>query len=87
MISGFATSEGTKKFVSNSGVNLQNFKNFANLSFSNVGIGTYLGDADSKTDELVNIFDQASMQEKRKAYNLLVELNPNKTDLYSKIIK
>ena len=42
---------------------------------------------DAKTDELVNIFDQASMQEKRKAYNLLVELNPNKTDLYSKIIK
>lgn len=41
---------------------------------------------DAKTDELVNIFDQASMQEKRKAYNLLVELNPNKTDVYSKII-
>ena len=42
---------------------------------------------DSKTNELINIFDQASMQEKRKAYNLLVELNPNKTDVYSKIIK
>ena len=42
---------------------------------------------DAKTDELVNIFDQASMPEKRKAYNLLVELNPNKTDVYSKIIK
>ncbi len=42
---------------------------------------------DAKTDELINIFDQASMQEKRKAYNLLVELNPNKTDVYSKIIK
>ena len=42
---------------------------------------------DAKTDELINIFDQASMQEKRKAYNLLVELNPNKSDLYSKIIR
>ena len=41
---------------------------------------------DAKTDELVNIFDEASMQEKRKAYNLLVELNPNKEELYSKII-
>ena len=41
---------------------------------------------DAKTDELVNIFDKASIQEKRKAYNLLVELNPNKTDVYSKII-
>jgi uncharacterized protein DUF4835 len=42
---------------------------------------------DAKSDELVNIFDQASMQEKRKAYNLLVELNPNKSDIYGKIIK
>jgi hypothetical protein len=41
---------------------------------------------DAKTDELVNIFDQATIQDKRKAYNLLVELNPNKTDTYSKII-
>lgn len=42
---------------------------------------------DAKTDELVNLFDQASIQEKRQAYNLLVELNPNKSDIYSKIIK
>ena len=42
---------------------------------------------DAKTDELVNLFDQASIQEKRKAYNLLIELNPNKSDVYSKIIK
>lgn len=53
MISGFATSEGTKKFAQNSGVNPTNFKKFQNLTLSNVGIGTYLGDADSKTDELV----------------------------------
>ncbi len=42
---------------------------------------------DAKTQELINIFDQASIQEKRKAYNLLVELNPNKSDIYSKIIQ
>lgn len=53
MISGFATKEGTKKFAQNSGVNQDNFKDFANLTLSNVGIGTYLGDPDSKTDELV----------------------------------
>ena len=53
MISGFATSEGTKKFAQNSGVNQTNFKEFANLSLSNVGIGTYLGDPDARTDELV----------------------------------
>ncbi len=53
MISGFATSEGTQKFAKNSGINPVNFNNFQNLSLSNVGIGTYLGDADNKTDELV----------------------------------
>ena len=53
MILGFATMEGTKKFAQNSGVNPANFKSFANLTLSNVGIGTYLGDPDSTTDELV----------------------------------
>ena len=53
MISGNATLEGTEKFTENSGMNKANFKKFANLSLSNVGVGTYLGDADSKTDELV----------------------------------
>ena len=53
MISGCASSEGTQKFAKNSGVNHDNFKNFENLYLSNVGVGTYLGDADAKTDELV----------------------------------
>lgn len=53
MISGFATSEGTKEFYKNSGVNLSNFKQIHNLTLSNVGIGTYLGEANDKTDELV----------------------------------
>jgi aryl-alcohol dehydrogenase-like predicted oxidoreductase len=53
MISGFATSEGTKKFLKNSGVNPLNFKQIHNLTLSNVGIGTYLGEANEKTDELV----------------------------------
>ncbi len=53
MISGHATSEGTQKFVQNSGVEKSNFTKFENLSLSNVGMGTYLGDSDAKTDELV----------------------------------
>ena len=53
MISGNATLEGTTKFTENSGINNANFKKFANLFLSNVGVGTYLGDADSKTDALV----------------------------------
>jgi aryl-alcohol dehydrogenase-like predicted oxidoreductase len=53
MISGCVSSEGTRKFAENLGVNLNNFNNFENLHLSNVGVGTYLGDADAKTDELV----------------------------------
>ena len=54
MISGFATPEGTKKFAQNSDVNQDNFKEFENLTLSNVGIGTYLGDPDARTDQLVS---------------------------------
>ena len=53
MISGFATSEGTTKFAKNSDANQSNFKKIQNLTLSNVGIGTYLGDPDEKTDEAV----------------------------------
>ena len=53
MISGSATTEGTQKFAKNSGVNEGNFKKFENLFLSNVGIGTYLGDPDAQTDQLV----------------------------------
>ncbi|QLH04561.1 oxidoreductase [Nitrosopumilus oxyclinae] len=53
MISGFASTEGTQKFAKNSGANESNFKKFENLFLSNVGIGTYLGEPDAKTDQLV----------------------------------
>jgi len=53
MISGSATLDGTKKFAQSSGVNQINFNEFQNLMLSNVGIGTYLGDADARTDQLV----------------------------------
>ncbi len=53
MISGFATSDGTKKFAQNSGITQSNFNEFDSLFLSNVGMGTYLGESDSKTDDLV----------------------------------
>ncbi len=53
MISGFATLDGTKNFLKNSGINSLNFKQIHGLTLSNVGIGTYLGEANEKTDELV----------------------------------
>ena len=53
MISGFATSEGTQNYVKHSDVNSLNFNTFENLRLSNVGIGTYLGEPDTRTDELV----------------------------------
>ena len=62
MISGHATLEGTKEFSKNSGINPENFKEFENLFLSNVGIGTYLGDPDAKTDELVKNAVKQSIQ-------------------------
>ena len=51
MISGFATSTGTKifseKFLT------ENYNSFQNLHLSNIGIGTYLGEPDSQTDTIV----------------------------------
>ena len=54
MISGFATSEGTKNFTTkNDSIPEKNFNTFQDLSLSNVGIGTYLGNPDSDTDNMV----------------------------------
>ena len=54
MISGFATPEGTKNFtVKHDSIPEKNFNVFQNLSLSNVGIGTYLGNPDSDTDNIV----------------------------------
>ena len=51
MISGFATPEGTKNFtVKHDTIPEKNFNIFQDLSLSNVGIGTYLGNPDSETD-------------------------------------
>jgi len=51
MISGFATSAGTKTFAEK--FLIGNYNSFQNLYLSNIGIGTYLGDADSQTDTIV----------------------------------
>ena len=54
MITGYATPEGTKKFVERQNQDShENYKNVHNLTLSNVGIGTYLGNPDTETDKLV----------------------------------
>lgn len=42
---------------------------------------------DTKINELINFFMEGSPQEKQNAYNLLVELDPTKTDKYNQLIK
>jgi len=54
MIAGYATPEGTKKFAErHAEIPKQNYTNIHNLTLSNVGIGTYLGNPDIETDKLV----------------------------------
>jgi len=50
MIEGFATTEGTVSFAIKSSANKNNFRKFQDLTFSNIGIGTYLGNPDLETD-------------------------------------
>jgi len=42
---------------------------------------------DAKSEELVDIFSDATTPEKRQAYNLLMELNPIKETLFKEILK
>jgi len=54
MITGYATPEGTKKFAERQNQDShENYKNINDLTLSNVGIGTYLGNPDVETDKLV----------------------------------
>jgi len=54
MITGHATPEGTKKFAERQNQDSdKNYKNVHDLTLSNVGIGTYLGNADTETDYIV----------------------------------
>lgn len=62
MISGYATPEETQNFAAKFTPENPNFKKFQNLLLSNVGIGTYLGDADSKTDVAVKDAIKKSVQ-------------------------
>ena len=56
MIAGHATPEGTKKFAERQKeVSQQNYKIVHDLTLSNIGIGTYLGNPDIETDKLVEI--------------------------------
>ena len=54
MITGYATPEGTKKFVERQNEDTKkNYKTVQDLTLSNIGVGTYLGNPDSETDYLV----------------------------------
>ena len=41
---------------------------------------------DAKSDELINLFSDSSIQTKREAYNLLIEIDPSKREKYARII-
>lgn len=53
-VAGYATSEGTRKFMENAvknGIANSHFRSFNNLNFSSLGIGTYLGQLTPEDDE------------------------------------
>jgi aryl-alcohol dehydrogenase-like predicted oxidoreductase len=55
-IAGFATPDGTRRYRDEAlgkQIDVGHFRTFDSLSLSSLGVGTYLGDADSETDSLV----------------------------------
>ena len=60
MLKGRATPEGTAAFADASPADARNYANVRGLTLSNVGIGTYLGEADSRTDLAVEAAVRAS---------------------------
>ena len=42
---------------------------------------------DAKADEIVNIFNEAFAEEKRRVYNILKEVNPANTSKYDKLLR
>ncbi len=50
MIEGFVTKEGTGNFAVRSPAHKENFRNIHELTLSNIGVGTYLGNPDLETD-------------------------------------
>ena len=42
---------------------------------------------DAKTNELINIFKEGNIQVRRDAYNILVNVDPTKTERYKEIIQ
>ena len=63
MILGFATAEGTAKFASkHTDIPSQNYKKIHDLTLSNVGIGTYLGDATDSVDAMVTTAVKTSIE-------------------------
>lgn len=63
MLRGRATTEGTAAFADASPADARNYANVRGLTLSNVGIGTYLGEADSRTDLAVEAAVRASAAE------------------------
>ncbi|MDJ1479297.1 DUF4835 family protein [Cytophagaceae bacterium YF14B1] len=63
---------------------LNNVKQINQIRPNSVWTNTFF---DTKSNELINIFSEGNPQDKVKAYNLLVELDPTKADRYRKLTK
>lgn len=50
-------------------------------------IGIFDGFLDAKADELVNVFSESTVEEKKKVFGILSQLDPAKTEKYRKLIQ
>lgn len=63
---------------------LETIKTVSTMKQGSVLINSFF---DAKSEELINIFSEATKQEKEEAFALLLNLDPDKTENYRKILK
>ncbi|NMM50175.1 type IX secretion system protein PorD [Marinigracilibium pacificum] len=63
---------------------LEKIRDVNNVSPNSVLITSFL---DSKRDEIINIFSEGSMEQRRQVYNIMLRLEPSKSSDYTEIIR
>ncbi|MEM1405878.1 MAG: DUF4835 family protein [Bacteroidota bacterium] len=63
---------------------LREFRKVRNVYPNSILVISFL---DAKSDELINIFSEGNLQVRREAYDILIAIDPTKSNSYEKIIK
>lgn len=63
---------------------LKNLKSISQMKFNSVLLNSFL---DAKAQELVNVFSEGDLEERTQVYDILINLDPPKTETYRLLLK